>query len=192
MIRRATQEDVKEIQQLHDKYVLDISKINDPEYCVKVQKEGFTVSSGGNNLLKRIQESVLTNVLIVDEKLSGYIDINKEIYFPEDAENIVWLDSKLKNVYFHQNDSITLHHIATSPDFRGKGVASRLLNNSLSELKEKGYKHLFAIITTGPLTNNASIAFHKKMGFKKVCVTKSIDLFGLKNYESQLFYKEIL
>lgn len=26
----------------------------------------------------------------VEGKIAGYIDINKEIYFPEDAENIIW------------------------------------------------------------------------------------------------------
>lgn len=192
MIRKAAAEDLEEIQKLHGQYILDISKVNDPEYGAKVQNEGFTVSSGESDLLKRIQESLIFNVSIVDGRLAGYIDINKEIYFPEDAENIIWLNTDLKNVYFHQEDSIKLHHIATSPDFRGKGIASELLNKSLEELKEKGYKHLFAIVTTSPLTNNASIAFHEKMGFKKVCITKPIDLFSLKNYESLLFYKQIL
>lgn len=192
MVRKATSEDLEQIQKLHDQYILDISKVYDPEYGTRVQKNGFTVSSEENNLLKRIQESLIFNVSVVDEKFAGYIDINKEIYFPEEAENIIWLDLESKNVYFHRDDATVLHHITVSPNFKGKGIASELLNKSLEELKKKSYRHLFSIVTSGPLTNCASILFHTKMGFKRVCVTKPIDLFGLKNYESLLFYKQIL
>jgi len=192
MIRKAKVEDLEQIYPLYKRYALDISKVNDISYSSKIQKEGFFIDlSDKEDCKKRIRSSLIFNVLEDNKKIVGFIDINKEIYFPEEAPNIVWLNKEAKFEYFKGKNSTVLHLIAVEPRYRGKGVADELLQNSEEELKKKGYKNIFAIVTTGPLKNNPSISFHNKMGFKKVCETKPIDLFGLKDYESVLFRKTI-
>lgn len=191
MIRKANVKDLKQVKRLHDLYVLDVSRLSNPNYIAKVKKEGFTVSPGKSDLSRRIHESQIFDVYEIDGKIAGYIDINKEVYFPEEADNIVWVDPKLKTLYFKGKDTTCLHHIAVLPEHKKKGVASKLFKNSLEKLRTKGVKYLFAIITTGPVANKPSIVFHQKMGFIKACETKPIDLFGLKNYESVLFYRKI-
>lgn len=192
MIRRAEPKDIDDIFFLYQRYALNVNNVDDPFYIQKVQKEGFTIDlNDRNDLANRIQNSLIFNVFVKTNQILGYIDINKEIYFPEEADNIVWLDKEAKNEYFHGEKSVALHHIVVNPEYKGRGIGRKLLKHSEDELRIKGYKYLFAIITTGPVKNFPSTAFHNKMGFKKVCETKPIDLFGLKNYESELYLKNI-
>lgn len=147
----------------------NVNKLGDPDYESKVQKEGFTISTGATNLLTRIKTSRIFNVYENQGKTIGYIDIDKEIYFPEQAKNIIWFNKTLKDIYF-------------------QGIAKELLMSAIKELRRSEFEHLFSIITTGPVKNFPSISFHTKFGFTKICETKPINLFGLKNYESALFY----
>ncbi|PIS22871.1 hypothetical protein COT49_03120 [candidate division WWE3 bacterium CG08_land_8_20_14_0_20_40_13] len=193
MIRKAMINDIENIWKLHEDFRLDVSMVNDNDYLAKSQGNGFIVSdSTKEEIKKRIEGSLLFNVWEEDGKIVGLIDVNKEIYFPEEADNIIWLDKDLKSEYFHGNEGITLHYVAVDENYRGKGIATSLYKNSLETLKGKGYKHLFSIVTIAPVTNCPSIIWHTKMDFKRACVTMPIDLFGLKDYMSLLFYRPIL
>jgi len=193
MIRKAQPDDIEQIKQIYFHYLLDTDQINEQnqDYIAQVEQTGFTVSPGKTDLLNRIKQSQIFNVLERNDKILGYIDLNKEIYFPEKATNISWTDQNLKSTYFHDQDSIALHHIAVLPEFKQQGFANKLFDHAMLQLKELRKKHLFAIVTTGPVVNKPSIIFHQKMGFKQVCQTAPIDLFGLKGYESVLFYRKI-
>ena len=193
MIRRAQESDLDQIYFLYRQYVLDVNKINDSSYVSKVEKEGFTIeTSDKEDLLNRIKNDVIFNVFEQDGQIVGYIDFNKEVYFPEEAENIIWLDQKTKEEYFQEERSIVLHYIAVDLKHTKRGIARELLQKSEEELRSKAYRYLFAIITTGPVKNYPSIRFHEKMGFTRVCKTLPIELFGIKNYESELYKKGIL
>ena len=191
IIRKARLDDLGQIKKLHDLYVLDINKIADPDYRKKIQQSGFTVSTEATDVSERVETSQIFNVCEIDNKVVGHIDINTEIYFPENAETINWKNKDLKNIYFRSDDSTSLHHIAVLPEYKGRGIATKLLNESIRQLRKRNIKHLFAIITTSPVKNLASIAFHTKMGFKEVCVSEPINLFGLEDYGSSLFYKKL-
>ena len=52
-----------------------------------------------------------------------------------------------------------------SPDYIGKGIGSLLMSELVAECRRRGYKVLIACITGG---NEASIALHRKLGFRKV------------------------
>ena len=52
-----------------------------------------------------------------------------------------------------------------SPDVKGKGIGTCLMNQLIETCKEKGYHNLIACITAG---NEASFKLHTKLGFKKV------------------------
>lgn len=191
MIRKADQTDLDQIWQLHADYILDVSLVAEPKYGAEVQSRGFIVSESTKvDIAKRIDNSVIFNVYEENGRILGLIDINREIYFPEEAGNIIWTSNELKNSYFHRNDSIVLHYIAVDKGSKGKGISNKLFINAVNQLEATGFKDLFSIVTTGPLTNCPSIIWHTKMSFDRACVTMPIDLFGLKDYTSLLFHRK--
>ncbi|MBI2797775.1 hypothetical protein HYX70_00560 [Candidatus Saccharibacteria bacterium] len=113
IIRPAEAHDVDHIQALHDKYVLDVTKSGDPAYGAEVQQRGFTVSAEEASAGDRMKISKLLRVAEEDGDVVGYIDISKEEYFPEDADNIEWFSKDLKNIYYNDDTALTLHHIAS-------------------------------------------------------------------------------
>jgi len=192
VIRKANQADLDQIWKLHADYILDVNRVAEPEYGAEVQSRGFIVSeSTKDDIAERIDKSVIFNVYEENGRILGLIDINKELYFPEDAENIIWTSDELKHSYFHRDDSIVLHYIAVDKDYSGMGISKKLFVDAIKQLAVAGFKDLFSIVTTGPLTNCPSVIWHTKVGFDRACVTMPIDLFGLKNYTSLLFHRKI-
>jgi predicted GNAT superfamily acetyltransferase len=183
--------DIGGIKKIYEFFKLDVSRVGDPNYCNMVQQRGFTVSTGSSDDLgERLNSSTLLNVAKNNRgMIIGYIDISKEEYFPESADDMIWLSKTAKQKYYHSDKAITLHHIASSS--QNKGTATKLYYDAENRLKNSGYKYIFSIVTTSPLTNLPSIAWHTKNGFKRVCTHPPINLFGLKNYQSVLFCKKI-
>ncbi len=192
MIRKATINDLEQIHSLYKEYSLDISHSGDIGYATKFQRDGFLIAvENKEDIAKRIQNDTLYDVFEENNKIAGFININKEIYFPEEADNIIWFDNESKQKYFHADTAITLHEIIIDQVYKGNGIGKQLLEYSLRKLKEKDYTDLFSIIALAPLTNCASLLFHTRNGFERACVTMPIELFGLKNYQSLLFHKKI-
>jgi L-amino acid N-acyltransferase YncA len=192
MIRKAVPNDLEQIYRLYQNYSLDTTKVTDSNYAANVQRDGFLIAlESKKDIADRIQNDFLFTVFEEDGKVAGFINVNKEIYFPEEANNIIWFDKALKKQYFHDDTSIVLHQIIVDETYKGKGIGKKLLEESIQTLRTASYKDLFSIVTLGPVTNCASILFHTKNGFGRVCVTMPIDLFGLKNYQSLLFHKRI-
>lgn len=193
MIRKATPNDIDQVWKLHADYILDVSRASESYYGAQVQSRGFIVADlTKEDILTRIQKSHIFNVYEGAGNILGLIDINKEIYFPEEADNIIWLTPELKEKYFYDDKSITLHYIAVDTQAKGKNIAKQLFDGALNQLVQEGCKDLFSIVTTGPLTNCTSIIWHTKMGFSRACVTLPIGLFGLKDYTSTLYHKKLL
>lgn len=192
MIRKATTNDLEDIDFLYNSHSLDISRVTDTIYATKVQRDGFLIAlDSKNDIYERIQTNFLFNVYEMQDKIVGFVIINKEVYFPEDSDNIIWFNKKLKENYYHSDTFITLHEIIVNQTYRRKGIASFLLEDSLKILKEKHYTDLFSIVATGPLTNCASLLFHTRNEFERACISMPDDLFELKNYQSLLFHKRI-
>lgn len=192
MIRKATSEDIDSIWSIYSSIVFDVNKIDNHEYSSTAQKNGFIISeSTKEEVASRITSSQDFQLYEEGGEIQGFLDINKETYFPEEADNIIWFDENLKEEYFHGNNNTALHLIALNQNARNKGIASSLFNTSLNKLKDSNLKYLFSIITIGPVTNCPSLVWHEKNGFKRVCVTMPIELFGLKDYMSLLLCKTI-
>jgi|ERR1700722_6583137 len=192
MIRKATINDLENIYSLYQANSLDISRLTDAEYSTRVQHDGFLVAlDNKDDIRERIQTNFLFNVYEVEGNIAGFITINKEVYFPEDSDNIMWFSDKLKAIYYHSDTFMTLHEIIVDQSYKGKGIGKVLLEDSLKTLKEKKYTDLFSIVTTGPVTNCASLLFHTRNDFERACVSMPDDLFGLKNYQSLLLHKKI-
>ena len=192
MIRQAIRADLEQVWQIYQQITFDVSQVNDPKYCAEKQKSGFIVSQDSKeDISKRIKDSYIFNVFEEEGVVKGLIDINKEIYFPEEAKNIFWMKPELKQSYFYDPQSTTLHLIVVNPKFQNQGIASQLFDHAITQLKKDSFTKLFAIVTTGPVTNCPSIVWHAQKGFERVCVTYPIDLFGLKGYSSLLFCRNI-
>jgi len=192
MIRKALLSDLDSVYELYCSQSVDASQIRSSEYSTQIQKNGFIFPLENRETIKdQIQNHFLFKVYESDGKIIGFIDFNKEIYFPEEANNCIWLDKKLKDVYFHDDSSIALHEIVINKEHRGKGIGKKLLENAIDELSTKKYQHIFSIVALSPLTNCPSIIFHTKNKFERVCATMPINLFGLENYQSLLFYKKV-
>lgn len=192
MIRKAEKTDLDQIFHLYRENALDISRIDDLSYAAKAQADGFVVAlEGREEVEKRIERNFLFHVYEEDNEIQGFIIINKEIYFPKGEDNIIWFDHTIKSNYFTGKDSITLHEIIVTRDYRERGIGKQLLESTSTALRENGYKHLFSIVTFAPVTNMPSVIFHTKNGFERACVTMPFDLFGMKNYMSVLFHKGI-
>lgn len=191
MIREAKSTDSEQIKSIINNYILDREKLDDFVYCAKKQRDGFIATADFEDLQEKVHSSKLFNVYEKEETICGFIVANRELYFPEEAQNIIWLDKNAKEVYFHGEKSIELHYIAVEPSYKNKGVATKLFEQSISELKNEGFTDLFSIVALGPLTNCSSIIWHTKRGFKRVCVTMPFDIFGMKDYQSILFHREL-
>ena len=55
-------------------------------------------------------------------------------------------------------------------DARGRGIGKRLYAELEDILRKQGYKKAYAIITTA---NEASVAFHKAVGYRETCVMEN-------------------
>jgi L-amino acid N-acyltransferase YncA len=136
MIRPATIKDFKAIEKIYQSHLLDQQKVAQPNYAAKMQKSGFLLHlSNTSERQKRLTTSQLFKVYEKGGQILGFIDINKEIYFPEQASNILWFDQKLKREYFHGKNSTVLHLIAVNPKTTHKGIANQLLQSCLEGLK---------------------------------------------------------
>lgn len=192
MIRDAAATDLENIYRLYQSHFLDLSKLDNRPYTSEIQKTGFMLGlETVEDIKERIKKDHIFRVFEQAGDIFGFINVNQEIYFPEDATNAVWSNLKAKEEYFRSQNSITLHTIAVSKDHYHQRIATDLLNSCIVDLKAQGFTNLFSITMLGPVADNASIGFHTKVGFSKVCVTKPADLFGIKNYESVLFCKEL-
>ncbi len=192
MIRKAIPSDIDQIWQIHSSYILDTTQTGDPTYTTTVQKQGFLLDlETKNEFGSRITND--TSFFVWDESnvVLGFIDINKEIYFPQEADNIIWMEEGLKENYFNDPRSTVLHTIAVKSDQKEKGIASRLLIHTIRELKKQDYQKIFSIVVFGSVTNCPSLLFHSRHGFRRACVSMPMDLLGIKNYQSLLFVKDL-
>ena len=56
------------------------------------------------------------------------------------------------------------------PEAQGKGIGRKLYAHLEELLKKQGYRKVYAIITTA---NEASVAFHKAVGYRETCVMEN-------------------
>lgn len=59
--------------------------------------------------------------------------------------------------------------IYIDPEYQGQGIATALYTALFQILKNQGYCNLYAVIT---IPNDASVALHKRFGFKELTVMK--------------------
>ncbi len=193
MIRRATHPDLDQIYTIYKSYCLDIHRLKDSNYTTRIQKEGFIFNlESRNDVLEDVEQANIFDVFDHSGEILGLLIAKPKLYFPEDATNAHWLIPKCKNIHYHSATSITLHLICVKEQNRNKKIGTQLFEHCLRQLKDRGIKSIFSIVTLGPVTNCASLSFHTQAGFVRACVTSPIDILGISNMQSVLFYKDLM
>ncbi|RIW17403.1 GNAT family N-acetyltransferase [Algoriphagus lacus] len=115
------------------------------------------------------------------EHYLGLINSENEACFllKEHTEFVAFLHVSIRQDYVEGAETTPtayLEGIFVKPNYRKKGLAKLLISEAENWARQKGLKQ-FASDT--PLTNQASIDFHKKAGFREVeqvvCFIKNLD-----------------
>jgi L-amino acid N-acyltransferase len=134
-IRTATVEDVPFILGIYNEAIVNTTATFEiDERTIEQQLEWFD----------QFNEEYPLFVAEVDGVVAGYSCIapfNKKAAYKRTVEN---------SLYIH-------------PDYQGRGLAKKLLQQTIASAKELGYYTIIAIITEG---NEGSIKLHEKLGFE--------------------------
>jgi len=192
-IRPATKEDIDGIVAVYDRVKLHRDKLSDPHYCAYIQKHGFLTNQETRGSLFDLIGGSYEFLVSVDSGLvNGFLIADHKDKFGDDDYK-TWFDPKLKSEYQNGLRVITLTTIAVDPTCIGQGIAAKLLNRLLLDLKTDGFQYLFSIVTIAPITNCPSLVWHAQNGFKRLAMGKPREkLFDLNWYASVLFYTPIV
>lgn len=98
-----------------------------------------------------------------NEKIVGFLmAMNEKINY--DSENYLWFKKRYDKFYY-------IDRVIVDESMRGKGIASRLYKEVIGK---KGNIPLVAEVSIVP-SNEGSVIFHDKIGFKEVGTLKSGD-----------------
>ena len=193
MIRQAQVEDYEAIKEMKSSLGIDRSQLDKREYSVSLQKKGFLLFP---YLEKSQFEDYLRKLFLVYEdknNVIGYIvvDSEQELEMKKGSNNLVWFRKDIEPIYFsHPHANISV--IAVSPVSQYKGVGTCLLQEVAKRITQGGeIPYLFSFVVSSPITNFPSMLFHEKMGFDRIAFTYYTEIFGLKNYQSILYGKEL-
>lgn len=135
-----------------------LATLDDLEWIIDLRKqllieEGQIVSSNIDEELKNFFEKQLTSHQYVQwlvEEVDHVIATGaiQFISFPPSYLNSTGIRGYILNMYTH-------------PDYRGKGIAKQLLNETLKEAQSREVQHIFLI------SSEMGKPLYKKMGFKE-------------------------
>jgi len=189
MIRQANTSDYKDIKEIKSVLAFTTSKLDDSHYKEEIERLGFLIP--GEYTLED-HENDLKKIFLVyedDGKTHGYLRID-EAQEMSKSDKTIWLLPELKDIYF-SSPHANIGGIAVSPTAGRHGIGTELLNTAEQKLKEKGISHLFSFVIISPITNIPSKNFHEKNGFQKAAEATAPEMFGLKNFKSTLYYKNL-
>lgn len=192
-IRDAKESDLSQLQDLHTKLQLDLSKLGETTYDTEVQKKGFMLGTDGvHDMAEELSKAYKFLVAEDNGIILGFLiaDHRKEQKFYDD-EYKTWFDTKLKDFYYASEKGMTVATILVDPESTKKGVAGALLEELEKDLKSNSFEYLFSIVVVAPVTNTPSIIWHTKQGFKRLAMGRPRRLFELDNFVSVLLYKKI-
>ena len=190
MIRQAQIEDYEVIKKIKCSLGIDRSKLDNREYRVSLQKNGFVLFP---DLEKSDFEQDLQKIFLVYEQeneIIGYIKIDTEPEMTKEAKPI-WFQEDMEPLYFSSPHAV-IAPIAVSPAAKHKGVGTALLQEAIKRIKQrKDVIYLFSFIVLFPITNTSSMLFHEKCGFDRIAATSYLDVYELKPYQSVLYGKRL-
>jgi len=104
---------------------------------------------------------------------------------------VLWAELKRADVWWFDNLPIHLPHDAayisgayTMPEFRGRGIASKLKKEIFHYLKKEGYKTLFAVVS--PI-NTTAVKINKRLGFRAYQIVRYSRYWHIRHYSVQKY-----
>lgn len=145
IIRKMLSKDIDTILELNEKFVDVLSPMDK------------------GKLLNLIEISALSVVIEDENQLAGFLIAL--------IENVEYESINYK--WFNENNDTFLYidRIVISENFQGKGIASKLYQYAVDSATDNSIPCIFAEIDVLP-PNEASLLFHKKMGFKELELLK--------------------
>lgn len=135
MIRPATFKDLDSIVTIAKSVTIDNQKIHDPAYASKIQLQGFIPEGFATQEEFRVELEKKKVALIYEEdrKTVGFCIIRKEIYYPEEADTVIWVDEKAKQSYYHHEHSSVITYLLVHPRYIHLGIGSKLFNEAVKQ-----------------------------------------------------------
>lgn len=191
MIRNATLVDYQAIENIHDKSIIDLEHLSDPQYQYRIQRTGFLLGTDeGITTTQLINNNEEFLVYEADDKVVGYLSCSHEEKFIDD-EYKTWFNSELRKIYYNDPHATCMYTISVDSKIHNMGVATELLNELINRLRSKGFTHLFSIVTISPVTNIPSLLWHTKNGFIRIAMGKPRTLFKIDHYAAVLLCRQL-
>jgi [ribosomal protein S18]-alanine N-acetyltransferase len=163
--------------------------------------------TAGPFLLRQWREIDKDDILTIEDyMLPEVLRIQVEAFNRENREKLVNYSKSFRNIFYviKNNDAVigyciyylkpalsfkgfemqsVLSALAIDMNFRGKGVAERLLKKSIEEMKLNGIKFIALYVQ---INNHRAIQLYKKIGFRIITETKNICGYGEICYKMEL------
>ncbi len=147
--------------------------------------DGFLVDAFTEDRFACYLAHGIVRVARCDSRVVGFL-----IAYPKGSEPYRELEEHLRHVEW-TDDTIPqservfyVHHKATAPHFRRRGVARALYQAVLDEFPDAWF---FGATVEKPILNPASQAVRRKLGFRRVGTYRAATFMHFKDYQSGLY-----
>ena len=150
-IRQALPTEWQQLQTLNDEVFADNYKY-DPDL-----KRDWAMSPEGERYFKELIS-----------------DPSQCCFFAEDNGKLVgYIAAAPKEISYRNSKYLEIDNMGVSPEYRGKGVGTMLIEEVKKWAKENGYNKLFV---NSYFKNTSTINFYKKNGFNEIDVSLEMEL----------------
>lgn len=189
MIRNATRDDYSAIKHIKEVNGLIVENLEDIDYKIRVQKSGFLLRGAypKEQMEKDLQK--IYKVYEHNKEVIAFIRV-EEVQEMSRESDTSWLKPELKESFFAMPHA-HIGGLAVLSRQTNSGIATKLLNSVIPEIRKKKIPYIFSFVVLSPVTNIPSMLFHEKNGFERIALDAVPELFGMKNFQSILYGKRI-
>jgi len=151
VIRTATIDDVKTLQNLNDEVFVDNHKYDSD------LKIDWAQSDTGKEYFSNVVNNPNAICLIAEDE----------------GKAIGYIAAAPKEFGYRLSKYLEIENMGVSPDFRSKGIGSKLITECLKSAKEKGFQRAYV---NAYFENIKAINFYENCGFKKIDISLEKDI----------------
>lgn len=188
MIRQAEMADFGAITHIRESTALEVSRIQDPEYRVEIERRGFLLPSGLS--VEDFQTSIASyDVAEREGQVIGYVRLTEEQDMLPSTKAF-WYRPDIKDVYY-ANPHAYIWGIGVLPEASHHGVGTEMLQAAERQVQAKNIPWLFSEIVIAPVTNIASMLFHEKNGFERIALQEPTQAHGMEGFQNLVYGKPL-
>lgn len=187
MIRQAEMSDFDAIVDVRESVALEVDRLDQPDYRIQVQKNGFLLSTG---LTMEEYAADISNYLVAgQERVFGYLCLHDYMDVSSEESNL-WLRPDAQKAY-STSPYAYIHGVGVWPGVHRAGIASEMLQAAEQKAQADGASWLFSMIVTSPVTNIASLLFHERNGFERAAILEVTEEAGLESFQNLVYAKQL-